>query len=279
MGGVAGSGPPKGFGLSPAQRALSLSLWARFTSGRNAHALVAHWPDYRTSPFAVIAAVARGGPQEAADASEKCGQNRWPRIQLGGAAPTAVITARRPSAVRSLDTEAVLRAYAIGFFSAALAVLVAAVLLLATQPSQEPGLLWGGKVYETRAEFNRYLKSKGLSYKTWVARNPHAAPWEPDAVGSGSTKSRDGWNKRLLMIALGFALGYLAMGSLLLLLPALRAIRARFAPIVFLRREDARRLPTFMRQRNISVEDVAFGVFAVMTAVVVALLIALLLSP
>ena len=61
-----------------------------------------------------------------------------------------------------------------------------AVVLLAIwfggQPKVEPGLLWGGSVYTSKQEFNVYLKSKGLSYETWLARNPGAAPWEPPAV-------------------------------------------------------------------------------------------------
>lgn len=79
-----------------------------------------------------------------------------------------------------------LKAYAFGLFSAAFVVLLVAVLWFGVQPKQEPGLLWGDKVYETREQFDGYLKSKGLSYKTWLARNPGVAPWEPESFTLGA---------------------------------------------------------------------------------------------
>jgi hypothetical protein len=75
----------------------------------------------------------------------------------------------------------VLKAYAIGFLGAVLAIAVAGGIWLVTRPAEEPGLVWGGTVYSSKQEFTGYLKSKGLSYKTWLARNPGVAPWEPAA--------------------------------------------------------------------------------------------------
>ena len=58
-------------------------------------------------------------------------------------------------------------------------VLVALVLgfWYATRPP-EPGLRWGDQVYTSEEQFKEYLEGKGLSYRTWVARHPGAAPWE-----------------------------------------------------------------------------------------------------
>jgi hypothetical protein len=82
--------------------------------------------------------------------------------------------------------------------------------------------VWGGKVYTTKEEFNGYLKSKGLSYKTWVAKNPHAAPWEPGA--QPSAKAEDG-----PVVDLGSAAIVLmiATACALLLLPRPRSALAR----------------------------------------------------
>ena len=72
-----------------------------------------------------------------------------------------------------------LKAYAIGFVGAVLAILIVVALSQGVRTQEEPGLRWGGTVYTTEAAFKGYLKSKGLSYETWLARNPGAAPWEP----------------------------------------------------------------------------------------------------
>ncbi len=59
--------------------------------------------------------------------------------------------------------------------------LVLAALLLGawhvTRPA-EPGLRWGNEIYTSEDQFKTYLRSKGLSYTTWVARHPGAAPWD-----------------------------------------------------------------------------------------------------
>jgi hypothetical protein len=109
-----------------------------------------------------------------------------------------------------------LKGYALGFFTAALAVLLVAAIWIAAQPKQEPGLLWGDTVYTSKQEFDGYLKSKGLTYKTWLARNPGAAPWEPEEVTVGAITVRASTNTiQLLLAGLGWTLA--TFGALLLL--------------------------------------------------------------
>jgi hypothetical protein len=113
------------------------------------------------------------------------------------------------------------KAYAIGFLSAALAVVLATAIWFGSQPREASGLLWGDTVYTSKQEFNGYLKSKGLSYQTWVARNPGVAPWEPDEITIGAITTRapttalDRPLVRLLLAAGGLIL---AAGCALLLL-------------------------------------------------------------
>jgi hypothetical protein len=113
------------------------------------------------------------------------------------------------------------KAYALDFVSAALAVLLVAVIVFATQPKQEHGLMWAGAVYSSKQEFKGFLKSKGLSYKTWVVRNPGVAPWEPDTALE-ATKAR--WDRvdRLLLAAIGLIV---ATGCALVLSQELRTVR------------------------------------------------------
>ncbi|MEO5575223.1 MAG: hypothetical protein ABIR95_03320, partial [Gaiellaceae bacterium] len=92
--------------------------------------------------------------------------------------------------VAASDTEAVVKAYGVGLFSAALAVLLVGAIWFGTQSSDESGLLWGDTVYSSEQEFKGYLKSKGLSYETWLARNPGAAPWEPGELTVGAITVR-----------------------------------------------------------------------------------------
>ena len=96
--------------------------------------------------------------------------------------------------------------YAVGLLGGLVLALAVAVLYVATEPKEETGLVWGNKVYTSKQEFNGYLKSKGLSYKTWLVRNPGVAPWEPNlerrtAAADSSSRSP------LLPAALGLLLG------------------------------------------------------------------------
>src|SRR3954453_18900041 len=73
-----------------------------------------------------------------------------------------------------------LKPFVAGFLGALAALMVAAAVWLAVvRPLNRPGLVWGGSVYHSKDEFGLYLKSKGLSYATWLRRNPGIAPWEP----------------------------------------------------------------------------------------------------
>lgn len=109
-----------------------------------------------------------------------------------------------------------LKGYALGFFTAALAVLLVAAIWVGTQPNEEPGLLWGDKIYTSKQEFNGYLDSKGLSYKVWLARNPGAAPWEPEEVTVGAITIRASTRTvQLLLAGVGWLLA--TVGALLLL--------------------------------------------------------------
>jgi hypothetical protein len=109
-----------------------------------------------------------------------------------------------------------LKGYALGFFTAALAVLLVAAIWVGTQPKQEPGLLWGDKIYTSKQEFDGYLEQKGLSYKLWLARNPGAAPWEPEEVTVGAITIRASTRTvQLLLAGVGWLLA--TAGALLLL--------------------------------------------------------------
>jgi hypothetical protein len=120
-----------------------------------------------------------------------------------------------------------LKAYGLGFLIATVAVVLVAVTPIGLQERQQPGLLWGDRVYSSEQEFKGYLKSKGLSYETWLARNPGAAPWEPDEIAFGfvtvrvSTEARERWVVRLPLVALGLAI---ATGCALLGLRRVRRV-------------------------------------------------------
>ena len=132
-----------------------------------------------------------------------------------------------------------LKAYAFGFFSASAAVLLVAVIWFGTETSPESGLLWGDKVYTSKQDFEGYLKSKGLGYKTWSARHTDGAPWDPNKFTIGaitlraSTETREAWVVRLPLAALGLML---ATGATLLLMQAVRSAKPEISrrPLAFL---------------------------------------------
>lgn len=95
-----------------------------------------------------------------------------------------------------------MKGYAFGFFSAALVVLVAAALWFGVQPKQQDGLLWGDHVYSSQEEFNGYLKTRGLSYETWLARNPGVAPWESETFRLGAITIEAAPKKVQLLMAI-----------------------------------------------------------------------------
>ena len=130
------------------------------------------------------------------------------------------------------------KAYAYQFVGAVAAVVLGVAIWFLVHPQQEPGLLWGGTVYTTEEQFKGYLKSKGLSYKNWLAKYPGAAPWEPDlpatAAPSGANArqeatpatigdSDDDWTGRLRLAAVVGLIAAFAC-TLLLLLSRLRHV-------------------------------------------------------
>ena len=192
-----------------------------------------------------------------------------------------------------------LKAYAIGFLGAVLAVGLAAAIVLATQPEQKPGLVWGTTTYTSKEQFSGYLKSKGLSYKVWLARNPGAAPWEPtpraEVKGATHTTTRDRTTREVVEDwATGLPLTplvvILATGATLVLLRrrpqpssgarlALPAHVPRYSQGLFRTvQAPLKQVPTFMRERNISAGDVAFCLLGVATLGFFLLFVALLAS-
>jgi hypothetical protein len=203
------------------------------------------------------------------------------------------------SSVPEADTEAVLKAYAIGFLGAVLAVGLAAAIVVATQPEQKSGLVWGATTYTSKEQFSGYLKSKGLSYKAWLARNPGAAPWEPtpraEVKGATHTATRDRTTREVVedwatALPLAPLAVILATGATLIL------VRRRLQPSSGFRlalpthvprynqglfrtvQAPLKQVPTFMRERNISAGDVAFCLLGITACGLFVLFVALLAS-
>ena len=155
--------------------------------------------------------------------------------------------------------------YAVGLLAGLVLALAVAVLYVATQPKEETGLVWGNKVYTSKQEFKGYLKSKGLSYKTWLARNPGAAPWEPAAERRAATADSSS-RSPLIPAALGLLLG---AGCTLLEFRRRRGRPGRVAGFLSERFDAAVRVDadagTAGAQR-VGSDTVAFGVIAALTA-------------
>lgn len=199
-----------------------------------------------------------------------------------------------------------LKAYAIGFFGAVLAVALAGAIWLATQPEQTPSLVWGTTTYTSKEQFKGYLKSRGLSYKTWLARNPGAAPWEPaprtEVKGATHTGTGDSRTTRQVVedwatdLPLAPLVAILAGGATLILVrrrshrgsetPSLEesaVTPSRHVPrsshgVIRAAKAGVKRVPESMRERNIRAGDVAFGVLGVATLGFFMLFVALLAS-
>ena len=107
--------------------------------------------------------------------------------------------------------------FAAGFLGATAALMVAAAVWFAVvQPLNRPGLVWGGAVYRSKQEFNLYLKSKGLSYATWLRRNPGVAPWEPGEAAAKTDQDSEVWDwKRDALLAVNAALLAMIAAALL----------------------------------------------------------------
>jgi hypothetical protein len=96
----------------------------------------------------------------------------------------------------------------VGFLGAIAALgLAAAIWFAVFQPISREGLVWGGVVYGSKPEFMEYLRTKGLSYQTWLRRNPGVAPWEPRRRTARSAAVARAWDwKRDALLALNAAL-------------------------------------------------------------------------
>jgi hypothetical protein len=127
------------------------------------------------------------------------------------------------------------RSFTAGFLGALCAVLVGAAIWMAAHPAAPSGLLWGGTVYTTKPEFQAYLRTRGLSYATWLKRNPGVAPWEPHRrVPAATPRDRalvdaDDWKTGLLLAANALVLALVAV-LLLDRLPVRRAYSATRPP-------------------------------------------------
>jgi hypothetical protein len=85
--------------------------------------------------------------------------------------------------------------------------LSAAIWFAVVKPINGPGMVWGGAVYRSKQEFNLYLKSKGLSYATWLGRNPGVAPWEPGRRARKSDQKAEIWDwRRDMLLAINAAM-------------------------------------------------------------------------
>ena len=161
--------------------------------------------------------------------------------------------------------------YVVGLLGGLVLALAVAVLYVATEPKEETGLAWGNKVYTSKQEFKGYLKSKGLSYKIWLARNPGAAPWEPAVEPRASAAADRSSRSPLLPAAFGMVLG--AVCSFLLVRRRSREAIAglvgglaahsseRFDGGVHVDAEDGT-----LRARRVGAGSVAFSVIGVLTA-------------
>src|SRR5687767_3302869 len=52
-----------------------------------------------------------------------------------------------------------------------------------------PALVWGDRVFVSKAQFASWLEERGASYQEWVGRHPGASPWERRAaLAAGPTR-------------------------------------------------------------------------------------------
>lgn len=151
--------------------------------------------------------------------------------------------------------------------------LAVAGLYVATEPKEEEGLLWGNRVYTTKQEFQGYLRSKGLSYKIWLARNPGAAPWEPAVERHEATAAAAGESSRSPLVPAGLGM---VLGSVFSFLvfrrrtrEAIAGMLAAVVPRSSERFDGAVHVASgsgALRARRAGAGSVAFSVVAVLTA-------------
>jgi hypothetical protein len=78
----------------------------------------------------------------------------------------------------------------LGTFLIAPALSVLALALLETRVIYPPpangatkGIVWGGHTFATRADFARWLRSRGVAYRVWVRRHPSPYTGGSHSVG------------------------------------------------------------------------------------------------
>lgn len=70
---------------------------------------------------------------------------------------------------------------ALGLLAAGLAWYAVAHRLSTAQPVKSPeippvsGVVWGGRVFESKSSLATWLHSRGVTYSTWAARHPALA--------------------------------------------------------------------------------------------------------
>jgi hypothetical protein len=176
------------------------------------------------------------------------------------------------------------RPFLIGFLGTVAAlVLVVAVWFAAFRPIEHPGLAWGGLVYESKEQFQVYLRSKGLSYSKWHKRNPGVAPWEPRGREAKSSQIGRVWDwKRDTLLAVNAMMLAVIAAALLARAPRPRHDRwqnvretAEYAPPT---RVSTRTGAHWFREHAPAHGDVIWVTLAAVVAVAAAMVISSLLT-
>ena len=148
-----------------------------------------------------------------------------------------------------------LRAYLVGLLGAIAGLMVGAAIWFAVQSLDRPELVWAGSAYSSKQEFVLYLKSNGLSYRTWLKRHPGMAPWEPGRRVSPSNEGDSKDRTTEILLAANAAL----LATLLALLLAHRTFRKPQRRDLSPRRGDGSALGTAAAAGQQSIGHVARG--------------------
>jgi hypothetical protein len=104
---------------------------------------------------------------------------------------------------------------------------------LSEPPTQASGLVWGGRVFTTRAAFAKWLDERGLSIRAWERRHP-GSPWTKEkptqAASSAETQDvapRSEQRRNWLLLASGGALALMVGVAGVAALRLRRAVQAR----------------------------------------------------
>ena len=113
-----------------------------------------------------------------------------------------------------------LKAFLVGFLGALSALLIGAAIWFGVHSLDRPELVWAGSAFRSKQEFALYLKSNGLSYRTWLKRHPGVAPWEP---GRPTIQSNEGGSTTEILLAVNAAV----LAAILAVLCARTTFRSR----------------------------------------------------